>query len=233
MRPLYLAHLAVACDGNHDPDETIEAPVPAGLDKLTDAQLALTEFYGLSDELIEAAAQDGPQEPPAVDREAHFKSWIAVQPQTMKDRWLAGLLGESSSVIRSEVLMKFREESKTASWPIERLNRTIAQLWETAESIHQKQKAKAAAKSARQRAAKVKKMAADPSSFLKEAERLVDERSTASYKKASKLLAELREAVAGTKQAGLAEKQAAKLKSKYPTLHHLTAALRREGFALK
>ena len=41
LRPLYLAHLAVASDSNHDPDETKEAPVPAGLDKLSDAQRAL------------------------------------------------------------------------------------------------------------------------------------------------------------------------------------------------
>ena len=31
LRPLYLAHLAVACDGEHDPEETKESPVPAGL----------------------------------------------------------------------------------------------------------------------------------------------------------------------------------------------------------
>src|SRR5579862_6012488 len=48
LRPLYLAHLAVACDSYHDPEETKEAPVPAGLAKLTDAQRALAEFYGLS-----------------------------------------------------------------------------------------------------------------------------------------------------------------------------------------
>jgi hypothetical protein len=34
LRPLYLAHLAIACDGQHDPEESKESPVPAGLDKL-------------------------------------------------------------------------------------------------------------------------------------------------------------------------------------------------------
>jgi hypothetical protein len=46
LRPLYLAHLAIACDGNHDPEATKEAPIPAGLDKLSDAQRALMELYG-------------------------------------------------------------------------------------------------------------------------------------------------------------------------------------------
>jgi hypothetical protein len=57
LRPLYLAHLAVACDCCHD-SETKEGPVPAGLNKLTKAQRALAELYGLSDDLIAAAAQN-------------------------------------------------------------------------------------------------------------------------------------------------------------------------------
>src|SRR5437879_1011579 len=60
LRPLYLAHLAISCDGNHDPEATKEAPIPAGLDKVSDAQRALMELYGLSDSLITAAAQDSP-----------------------------------------------------------------------------------------------------------------------------------------------------------------------------
>ncbi len=233
LRPLYLAHLAAACDGNHDPEETIEAPVPAGLGKLTDAQLAMAELYGLSNALIDAAAQDGPEKAPTMDRQSQLKSWIGVQSQTVKDQWLAGLLEGASSTVRSEILMKFRDESGTSTWPVVKLNRTVAQLRKSAEAIHQKKKDKAAAKAARQQAAKLKKMAADPTPFLKEVERLAAERNTDSYKKASKLLAELRTALAGTRQVGLAEKQAIQLKAKYPKSHHLTAALRREGFVPK
>lgn len=36
LRPLYLAHLAACCDDGHDPAETVEAPVPAGLNALTE-----------------------------------------------------------------------------------------------------------------------------------------------------------------------------------------------------
>ena len=69
--------------------------------------------------------------------------------------------------------------------------------------------------------------------YLKKSEQLVEERSTEAYREASKLLADLREALADTRKAGLAEKQARKLKKANPTRHHLTAALRREGFVLK
>src|SRR5258708_4135525 len=44
LRPLYLAHLVMASDGEHDPDTTKEAPVPAGLEKPSDAQRALAEL---------------------------------------------------------------------------------------------------------------------------------------------------------------------------------------------
>ncbi|OWK37861.1 hypothetical protein [Fimbriiglobus ruber] len=60
LRPLYLAHLAVSRDSNHDPEETTEGPVPGGLDKLTDAQQALAKLYGLDDSLLAAAAAKAP-----------------------------------------------------------------------------------------------------------------------------------------------------------------------------
>ncbi|HTU21919.1 MAG TPA: hypothetical protein VMG10_28025 [Gemmataceae bacterium] len=44
---------------------------------------------------------------------------------------------------------------------------------------------------------------------------------------------DLREALAGTKQFGLAEQQARKLKKANPTLNLLTAELRRAGFEAK
>ena len=47
------------------------------------------------------------------------------------------------------------------------------------------------------------------------------------------LLKDLREALAGTKQAHLAEQQAQKLKKENPTLNLLTSELRRAGFVAK
>jgi hypothetical protein len=76
-------------------------------------------------------------------------------------------------------------------------------------------------------------MAADPAPTLRETERLVQLRSRDSYLEIATLLKDLREALAGTKQAGLAEQQAQKLKKKNPTLHLLTSELRRAGFVAK
>lgn len=76
-------------------------------------------------------------------------------------------------------------------------------------------------------------MAADPTPFLRETERLVGQRSTDAYQQISEILADLREAFADSKKAGLAEKQALKLKTENPALRLLTAALRKKDFVPK
>ena len=67
LRPLYLAHLAVISDDDHDPDEAVETPVPAGLKKPTDAQYALAEFFGIGRTMIAAAAERSGPLPPVAD----------------------------------------------------------------------------------------------------------------------------------------------------------------------
>ena len=76
-------------------------------------------------------------------------------------------------------------------------------------------------------------MAADPKKILLETETLVKNRSTDSYREIAKLLSDLRESLAETGQAGLAEKQAEKLKKENPTLRTLHSELRRQGLIVK
>jgi hypothetical protein len=233
LRPLYLAHLAAAHDGNHDPEETIEAPVPAGLSKPTNSQRALAEFYGLSEALIAAASQESGPLPATEDQRAQYAKWLAEQPEATKDSWLVELLSDSGSSVRSKIRAQFEKAASKQSWPTVQADRTVAQLEAAAEEIERERKKESAAKAARQRAKRLQKMAADPTPFLRETERLVSQRSTDAYQQVSETLADLREALTGSKQAGLAEKQALKLKTDNPALRHLTAALRRHGFVPK
>jgi hypothetical protein len=117
LRPLYLAHLAIACDGNHDPEETKEAPVPAGLEKLSDAQRALAELYGLGDALIAAAAQGGP--PPAApsDPRTQYAAWLQGLPEATKDQWLLQWMSDPHSLVRREILAEFRKSRGAPLWP--------------------------------------------------------------------------------------------------------------------
>jgi len=234
LRPLYLAHLAICSDGDHDAEETVEAPVPAGLQEPTHAQLALAELYGISESLISAAAQESSPLPTVRDRRTRYAEWLAGQAEKTKDAWLAELLGNPRSSIRSEILAEFAEDSQTERWPAVQAGRTIAQLEAVAKEIHHKEQKRAADKSARQRARLLKKMAADPTPYLRKTEQLVAERSTGSYRQAAELLADLRGALAGgSKKSDLAEKQALKLKTKNPRLNRLTGALREQGFVPK
>ncbi len=128
----------MACDGNHDPDEETEAPVPAGLDKLTDAQEALAEFYGLSDFLIAAAAQGAPALESRGDPRNEHAEWLQSQSQATKDAWLAQLMSDPRSSVRSEILAAFRKDRPVPPWPTVRRDRMIAQLQKDADEIEER-----------------------------------------------------------------------------------------------
>ena len=233
LRPLYLAHLAVACDGNHDPEESREGPTPAGLEKPTAAQQALMELYGLSPSLVAAAARRGPRQTARTDVQAMYAQWLQGVPQATKDAWLAKCMSDPHPSVRREMLEEFRRGQATSGWPTLPGQRTIAELRAAAEVIQQQSDREAAAKAAKQRAKRLASMAQDPAPTLRKTGKLVKSRSTEAYREAATLLADLREALAGSAQAGLAEEQARKLKMSYPTLNHLTAELRRQGFVPK
>ena len=233
LRPLYLAHLGTMIDNEHDPEETTEGPVPAGLGKLTAAQCALAKLYGLSNALIAAAAEGNSGKPGQGDSRAQQAEWLHSLPQATRDAWLLEWLTDAHSSARSDMLEEFRKSRPVASWPTVQCNRTIAELVATAEDIHTKAVRKAREKAAQQRAKRLADMAADPGPTLRETEQLVKKRSRDSYAKIATLLKDLREALAGTKQADLPEKQAQKLKTENPKLNVLTAELRRAGFVPK
>ena len=233
LRPLYIAHLAMACDGNHDPDETKEPPAPAGLGQPTNAQRALMEFYGLSDALIAAGAPDLPPIAKKDDPRDQYAEWLQGHAQATKDAWLAQLMLDPHATVRMDVLAAFRKNRKAPSWPTVRRNRTITELERAAVEIQQDMNRKSSEKAAREKAKRLADIAADPAQILSASENLVAQRSQTVYVQIAKLLTELREALAGTAKSGLAERQAQKLKNSNPTLHLLTSELRRAGFLPK
>ena len=233
LRPFYLAHLAVSCDGEHDPDETKEGPVPAGLGGLTRAQRALAELYGLSEDLIAAAAQGAPPLAARDDLRNQQAEWIGSQPPSVKDAWLAQLLADPQSKVGGEIRTAFQKSWNLPAWATVRRDRTIAQLEAAAAEVQREATRKSASKAAREKAKRLAGMAANPDPTLRHAESLVKKRTKDDYTQIGKLLAELREALAGTDRAGLAEQHAQKLRRENPTLRTLIAELRRAGFLTK
>src|SRR5262249_50673569 len=150
--------------------------------------------------LLAAAAQNSP---PLAGRKAaadQYSAWLQGQPDATKTAWLAQLMAEPRSAVRSEILAAFRKSQSTSSWPTIRLERTIAELNAAAEQIQLEKNRTNAEKAARQRAKKLADMAADPLPTLRETEQLVKQRSTDAYQKIAVLLADLREALAGREQ---------------------------------
>jgi hypothetical protein len=233
LRPLYLAHLAIVGDGNHGPDEMMEGPVPAGLTNLTDAQQALADFYGFSDGFLAAVAEASPPLPSNSTSDNSSANWLRAQPAETKDRWLADWMTDPHSIARREMLTQFQKSRGAPTWLTASAGRTISQLRVRAEELAAELNRKASEKSAREKAARLAQIAADPEPTLRETETLLKVRSLNAYESIAKLLAELRESLAGSDRSDLAEQQARKLKQDNPRLRNLTAALRRKGFVPK
>jgi membrane protein involved in colicin uptake len=159
--------------------------------------------------------------------------WIRAQPEATKNAWLAALLAEPGSAARAEILAKYRTERGVPSWPTGKPTRTVAQLQAAATEIANESRQKAAEKAALERANRLAEMAAEPEATLRETQRLVAERTAEAYSRIADLLADLREALSGSKRADLAENHAQKLKAANPTLRLLTRELRRRGFVPK
>jgi hypothetical protein len=144
LRPLYLGHLAVACDDNHDPEEMKVSPIPAGLKKLSDAQRALVELYGLDEDLVAAAARHSPSVHAQSEARNQYAAWLHQQPEARKDGWLARLMTEHQSTVRRDIVAKFKGDLGAPSWPVIRIDRTIAELKTAAEETQRKATRKAA-----------------------------------------------------------------------------------------
>ncbi len=95
--------LSVLQDQNHD-ETDLEAPVPAGLDDLTDAQSALAEFLGVSEDLVMAATLESP---PMLKRENTDNpqlNWLKGLPQNVKDQWIAKWMLNPDTDVRGQIL---------------------------------------------------------------------------------------------------------------------------------
>jgi hypothetical protein len=234
LRPLYLAHLAIVSDGEHNPEISREAPVPAGLKQLSDAQQALAEYLGLDETLLAAAAVGSPATlARSNSTTALLKKWLSLQPEAARTEWLMRLLSDGNSSVRADMLAEFRSAHRAPIWPTVNSNRTVDQLRAAAKEIAHERKQEAAAARARLRAARLKKMATRPEPFLRETEQLTAKRTTAAYRQAGELLSELREALADGKHSELANHQAEALRKKHPTARGLIAELRGRGLIVK
>ncbi len=223
LRPLYIAWLACACD-----EESLEPPVPAGLDKLTPALEAMADFYEVSGDLLVAAEQCSPPLPKATDAGGTLQDWIAKQSKDELRELVRRLLEGDPAATRAETLAQIRDQSGAAAWPMAEPARTLAQLRESAAALRDQRLA--LEKQAREEARRKRRatIAADPQKVIAEVEKLVKVRSVENYQRAAKQLAELRDALGPDRGPATARAVAEKLRRENPRLRRLVAALRKK-----
>lgn len=233
LRPLYLAHLIVCVDSDHDLETALDAPVPAGLKELTDAQVALCDLHGIREDLLVAAGAESEACPARNDLLATYSTWLSQQSDQAKLAWLTDIMLDSASSVRSTMLAAFAKEQRRNTWPVTHSERTIADLFATAEAIANRRAAAKVAEAERARRKELAKLAKDPDAIFRRCQELVARRSLANYRIATQLLVDLREALAKTDRADLPEEYARKLKQENPRLYRLLSTLRDQGFVPK
>ncbi len=228
LRPLYIAWLACTYG------DILEPPVPAGMKSLPKALLEMARFYEIDSSLLEAAAERSPDDaPPGADQKCRIRDWLNSRSGDEARDLAFRLMTEDAAGIRTDVLAKIREQAGPVDWPVAEPSRTLAVLYEEAESLAARKIELARAEAARRHAERIAQLAADPKKAIAHVKSLVARRSTTDYELAAKELADLRDALdsaAGRRQVANA---VASLLREYPALNRLKSSLRKYGLIPK
>ncbi len=228
LRPLYVMWLAC-----HDDDETMEPPLPAGMDSLPECLTALADFYEVSGDMLEAAAEGSPPLPKSNEADSRTSAWLAGQSKEELKELVQRFLAGDAAGVRSGTLALIRDESGAVTWPAAEPTRTHQELRERADELEVRRNQREAEAKEKARRARLKKMAADPQAVIDEVESLVRQRSTTNYIKAAKTLVELGEALGPTDGPTRVHAVAERLRQKHPTLKVLVSELRKHGLLAK
>lgn len=229
-RPLYLMHLAIQGDSNHDPEESIEGPVPAGMNHLTRAQRALAKLYGMDSQFLAAVAEPSLELCPKQDRDTNYSQWLQEKSAEEKNQWLLELMINPQGRLANKILNQFRQETEIPGWPKVSHDRTYAAIEELAK-VYRQQMRNAIEKTAQQeRQQRLDEMVKDLEAILLWTEEVVTARDSKEYSRVAQALSDLREAFAGTDQVQLADVQAWKLMKENPRLSRLKRELKQKGF---
>jgi hypothetical protein len=136
VRSLYLGWLLCAEDEEFNEDE-LEPPVPPGLGKLTPPLQSLTDFLGLDEELLTAAAKPSRALPgDARISRSRLEAWINAVPEKEKNALLLELTVKDIPNSRDFLLQRFEQASNSARHQYEgqeAVRRTVGQLLTLAE----------------------------------------------------------------------------------------------------
>ncbi|WP_109773303.1 hypothetical protein [Quadrisphaera granulorum] len=113
QRLLYLVWL-LSVQAGHMDDDDVEPPVPAGLGDLPGCLVAFAHFFGLSEDLMDVAAQASP-DLGAQPSTAALRAYVADLPAQTKDDVVVRLLAGQGGAARAELLRGFRGAAAAAA----------------------------------------------------------------------------------------------------------------------
>lgn len=158
-RCLYLGWLIGAQNGELE-DDTLEPPVPPGLESLNIELETLAELMEIDADLIEAAAEGSAEEPDFGLSDDAIAEWVAELPVAEKNAILTKLVTEANPHIATQLKrraigeIRKREESGAESQHENR--RTVAEIRARAEAIAKERKEREARRRVREEAKREK-----------------------------------------------------------------------------
>lgn len=210
LRALYLAWLLCVQCGEWD-DADREPLVPPNLSDPSASLRGLAEFLRIDEDLLTSAALASASTASEAPDQEVLATWIARLPSSDKDEILLRLMRGDDAHLGTELLAQFAREQRPRSLRSakseEPRRRSVAELRQKAEELHEERRQIAAKKAAEDRArqereaviARAKRLdalAAHMPEAWAEVERFIAARQPKSYEQAARLLADLRDLAA-------------------------------------
>jgi hypothetical protein len=195
LRLLYIAWLAAgfAEEAPESPEDSIEPPVPANLQKLSPALQAFAELFKISPDLINAAAIESPS---ASQQTEPVAEWIAQLSETDRNDYLLRVV-QGEALVGEELMQKLRKKfGKKTSASIKSPGRTLAALMTIADEQQQQQKQKAQQAMLAARQKRLKTLEPKVDAIWEKVMDLVEFKQSKPYDEAVALLVELRDLAA-------------------------------------
>ena len=224
LRPLYLAWLAC------NPCEGKEPPVPAGLRKLPAALRVFTDFYEVSDDLLQAAAEESAAMDERSVPKLPIREWLEGQSPAEHRRLLEQVLLDETGIVRADTLAEIRKSLKVAAWPVTRTKRTIDDLREFAEQQTAIQRVMESAAQEKEQLLRLKRMKENPAATVEAIMNLIAQRSTQKYSEAVALLCQLRDVLGPDDGPPFTQAVAQQLRKQTPAPRGLISLLKKHEF---
>ena len=204
-------------------EDSLEPPVPPGLDDLTAPLTRFANFLRLDDALLEVAATASTGAGPSGPTPEDVDAWVAALPETEKNRYLVRVMQGEAARVATELLKSLREGQtrhavrSSRSPPATR--RSAASLLEARDVLAEEKQRRRTEQAAKKEARRVREQAAERARYLdsltgreeelwREVETAISAKQAKEYDRAVTLLQDLREL---GERAGTSEAVAARL----------------------